>query len=71
MECGVRNICVKHCLFHRFNRFFLDVNLKYKECEDRKYVCSILKNLGRFYRKPCRIRRFKLACLASIGSNFN
>ena len=33
MECGVRNIFVKHNLFHHFNHFFLDVNVKCEECD--------------------------------------
>ena len=43
------HIFVKHYLFHHFNRFFLDVNLRCEECEVWKYICSILNNLGYFY----------------------
>ena len=48
MECGVRSMFVKHYSFHHFNRLFLDVNLKWEECEAWKYICSLSKNSGYF-----------------------
>ena len=58
MECGVRNIFVKHHLFHHFNNFFLDVNLK---CED----CSILNSSGYFYLGGGQ------QCFSELGTTFH